>query len=328
MTDDLPPPHSLGPGTHVIALPLPFPSPSWVNTYVLESEDQGLTLIDCGCDWEQGNEALRAGLAALDLESVPVRTLLVTHLHPDHVGMADRLRAETGARLVMHSRAEARMARYNDTAGFVERNRALAVRHGVPRSLVPGIAGNPERPDFMPPLSPPDVLVDDGDAIELGESRHLQVLHTPGHEASHICLRDPSTGAVFSGDHILPRISPVIMYDEDHDDVLGDYMASLRRLLQMPIGLTYPAHGGPITRGAARAHQLLLHHHRRLDQMRDRAVDAPATAWDMVEAVFRPHLSPEHQRLALRETIAHLEHLRLDGRLRRQDSDGVVRYLL
>lgn len=325
MNGAVPPPRSLGEGIHLIPAPLPFPSPSWVNCYALEA-GQGITLIDCGCDWQPGYDALRAGLAEVGLAGAPIHTLIVSHLHPDHVGMADRIRAEEGARLVMHRRAAHRMDRYNDTPGFVARNLELAERHGVPGQEAGALAGDPARPEFMPPLDPPDLVVEDGEHIPLGGARYLEVVHTPGHDPSHICLRDSRRGVVFSGDHVLPRISPVIMFDEEYDDVLGDYLNSLARLLEIPIGLTYPAHGGIIERGSARVEQILLHHDRRLDQMRQRAESLPATAWEMMAAVFRPHLSPEQQRLALRETIAHLEHLRLAERLRREDRDGVVWY--
>lgn len=325
MNGAVPPPRSLGQGIHLIPAPLPFRNPAWVNCYALEGED-GLTLIDCGCDWQPGHDALHAGLAEVGLRGAPIHTLIVSHLHPDHVGMADRVREEQGPRLLMHRRAADRMDRYNDTAGFVARNLRLAERHGVPRPAARHLAGDSARPDFMPPLAPPDLVLDHGEIIPLGGGRRLQVLHTPGHEASHICLRDSRTGVVFSGDHVLPRITPVIMFDEDYDDVLGDYLASLHRLLEIPIGLTYPAHGTIVERGAARIEQILLHHDRRLDQMRERAEADPTTAWDMVSAVFRPHLTPEEQRLALRETVAHLEYLRLRERLTEEERNGVVWY--
>lgn len=325
MNGALPDPASLGEGIHLIPLPLPFRSPAWVNGYAIETPD-GVTLVDCGCDWEPGRQALGAGLTRLGLGEAPIETLIVSHLHPDHVGMAGRVMVEHGARFIMHRRAARLVDRYNDTPGFVARNLTLAARHGVPPSEAAMLAGEVERPAYMPLIPSPDVVVDDGDAIDLGEGRHLEVLHTPGHEPSHICLRDSRSGVIFSGDHVLPRISPVIMFDEDFDDVLGDYLASLRRLLDVPIGLTYPAHGGIIERGGARVDQILLHHARRLDQMRQAALSVSLTAWSLVGTVFRPNLSPIDQRLALRETVAHLEHLRLAGRLDSEARDGVVWY--
>ena len=81
----------------------------------------------------------------------------------------------------------------------------------------------------MPFLSPPDQVVEEGDLIPVGEGRNLEVIFTPGHEPSHICLRDSQTGNLFSGDHILPRITPLVAYDEDFDDVLGEFLDSLRK---------------------------------------------------------------------------------------------------
>ncbi len=325
MSGDTPGPSSLGHGIHLIPVPLPFRSPPWVNCYAIEAAD-GVTLIDCGCDWEPGRAALSTGLVASGLGGAPIHTLIVSHLHPDHVGMADRVIAENHARFVMHRRAARHVADYNDTPGFIARNRDLAGRHGVPDHHVGVLADVGPRPEYMPPISAPDTVVDDGEHIDLGGGRHLEVLHTPGHDPSHICLRDSLSGVIFSGDHVLPRISPVIMFDESYDDVLGDYLMSLRRLLTVPIGLTYPAHGTIIERGAARVGQIMLHHERRLAQMTARAAADAVTAWKMMEAIFRPHLSLLEQRLALRETVAHLEHLRLYGRLASEDRDGVVWY--
>ena len=105
----------------------------------------------------------------------------------------------------------------------------------------------------MPLIDRPDHTVVDGERIDIGGGRWLEVIHTPGHEPAHICLRDPRTGILFSGDHVLPRISPVIMWDEDLGDPLGNYLASLQKLLGMSPRVTYPAHGTLIDRGDERA---------------------------------------------------------------------------
>jgi glyoxylase-like metal-dependent hydrolase (beta-lactamase superfamily II) len=295
-----------------------------VNTYAIESGD-GLLLIDCGTDWDPGHEALTGGLKKLGLDPSAIHTLLVSHLHPDHVGMSSRLVREWGCRFVMHRRASDLVERYNDTPGYAWRLRRLADRHGVPESLAE-TATALTRPDYMPIIDPPDHTVEDGDRIDLGAGRKLEVLHTPGHEPSHICVRDSRTGILFSGDHILPRISPVIMYDLDMIDPLGDYLTSLRRLLEMAIGVTYPAHGDLIERGDERAHQIILHHHRRLADMADVVRSGETTAWEVMIASFRPNLSPIQARLAFLETVSHLEHLRLSGRIRDLERDGQVTY--
>lgn len=316
---------ALGHGISVIPLPLPFDSPPAVNAYVIEGAD-GLTMIDCGVDWPEGRRALEIGFDMLGHELGAVHTLIVSHLHPDHVGMAPRLTAELGCRLMMHSRAAALVGRYNDTPGLAARTVHLADRHGIPAAERAPFVDLGGRPAWMPIIQPPDSLIEDGDRVTIDAGRHLEVFHTPGHEQAHICLRDSRTGIFFSGDHVLPRITPVIMYDELVEDALGDYLGSLRRLTGLRIGLTYPAHGVIVERGAARAEQILLHHDRRLAGMIEVLDRGPATAWMVMGAVYRPHLHPFEQRLALRETVSHLEHLRLGSRLTTFEEADVTWY--
>ncbi len=320
----IPPPQSLGNGIHLIPAPLPFESPSWVNTYAVESNG-GLLLIDCGTDWDPGRQAIRQGFDDLGLAETAVHTLVVSHLHPDHVGMATRLVNEWGSRFVMHQRAAKLVGRYNDSSGSMKGLVKIASVHGVPESVA-GATTRVDRPDYMPLIEPPDHTVEDGEAIDLGDGRSLEVLHTPGHEPTHICLRDSRTGILFSGDHILPRISPVIMYDPDFEDVLGDYLSSLQKLITLEVGVTYPAHGTLIDQGDERARQILLHHDRRLLDMAELVRDADTTAWEVMLKSFRPNLDPLQSRLAFLETISHLEHLRLTGRIRVMDQDGKVIY--
>jgi glyoxylase-like metal-dependent hydrolase (beta-lactamase superfamily II) len=311
-----PQPQSLGNGIHLIPAPLPFKSPAWVNTYAVEA-DGGFLLLDCGTDWEPGRDAIRDGFAQLGLEESAVHTLVVSHLHLDHVGMSSRLVRELGCRFVMHDRAAKLVDRYNDTPGYVERLLRIGHIHGVPPPLLATVSDDLGiRPDYMPLIDPPDHTVQDGERIEIGAGRWLEVIHTPGHDSAHICLRDSQTGILFSGDHILPRISPVIMWDEDLGDPLGDYMASLQRLVGMEIGITYPAHGTLIDQGGERARQILLHHDRRLLDMTEMVLDRDSSAWEVMLRSFRPNLSPLEARLAFLETVSHLEHLRLTGRVR------------
>ena len=320
----IPAPQSLGNGIHLIPVPLPYKSPPWVNIYPVESND-GLLLIDCGTDWKPGREAIRQGFADLGLEESAVHTLVVSHLHPDHVGISGRLVSEWGCRFVMHERAAKLVDQYNDSPGYMSRLVKIGSAHGIPDSAT-NAATQVERPDYMPLLEPPDFLVRDGETIDLGDGRSLHVVHTPGHEPAHICLRDSRTGILFSGDHILPRISPVIMYDLDLGDVLGDYLGSLQRLIAMDLGVTYPAHGTLIDHGGERARQILLHHDRRLLDMAELVRAEDTTAWKVMLKSFRPNLDALQSRLAFLETISHLEHLRLTGRIQDEERDGKVIY--
>jgi glyoxylase-like metal-dependent hydrolase (beta-lactamase superfamily II) len=319
----IPKPESLGNGIHLIPAPLPFKSPAWVNTYAVDTGD-GLLLLDCGTDWEPGRIAIRDGFRALGLDESAVHTLVASHLHLDHVGMSGRLVREWGCRFVMHERAAKLVDRYNDTPGYVDRLLRIGNTHGVPDRVLGSVSADLARPDYMPLIDPPDHTVVDGEQIDIGGGRRLEVIHTPGHEPAHICLRDSQTGILFSGDHILPRISPVIMWDEDLGDPLGDYLSSLHKLLGMDIELTYPAHGTLIDQGDERARQILLHHERRLLDMAQLVRERDSTAWEVMLKSFRPNLTPLEARLAFLETVSHLEHLRITGRLTGENRDGLV----
>lgn len=321
---DIPDPKSLGDGIHLLPVPLPFRSPAWVNCYAVETSD-GVLLLDCGSDWEDGRAALRAGFDAVGLEESAVHTLVVSHLHLDHVGMSARLLREWGCRFVMHERAATLVHQYNDTPAYVSRLGEMALNNGVPEPMIEP-ATRFDRPSYMPVIDPPDHTVIDGDHIDIGNGRSLEVLHTPGHDQSHICLRDSLTGVFFSGDHVLPRISPVIMWFEEYGDVLGQYLASLDRLLGLDIGTTYPAHGALMEHGEERIRQLIVHHDRRLHDMADLVHLGDTTAFEVMLQSFRPNLEPVQARLAFLETLAHLEHLRETGRVQRREHDGIIHY--
>jgi glyoxylase-like metal-dependent hydrolase (beta-lactamase superfamily II) len=313
---------SLGSGIHLIPAPLPFKSPPWVNTYAIEANG-GILLLDCGTDWEPGRDAIRHGFSRLGLDESAVHTLVVTHLHPDHVGMSARLVREWGCRFVMHERAVPGIDRYNDTPGYAKRLLRIGTTHGVPRPLLEAASADlANRADYMPLIDKPDHTVADGDSIDIGDGRSLEVIHTPGHEPSHICLRDTRSGVFFSGDHVLPRISPVIMWDEGLGDPLGAYLASLQKLLALELRITYPAHGSIMDRGDERARQILLHHDRRLLDMAEMVRANDSTAWEVMLASFRPNLTPIETRLAFLETVSHLLHLTETGRLRSDERDG------
>jgi glyoxylase-like metal-dependent hydrolase (beta-lactamase superfamily II) len=116
------------------------------------------------------------------------------------------------------------------------------------------------------------------------------------------------------------------MYDTFLEDPLGDYMNSLQKLVELDIGVTYPAHGTLIDQGDERARQILLHHDRRLLDMADLVREQDTNAWNVMQKSFRPNLDALQSRLAFLETISHLEHLRLTGRIREEDHNGKTIY--
>ncbi len=311
----------------MIPLPLPFPRLPWVNAYVIRATG-GVVVVDCGVDSPEGMSALEAGLHDLGLTVSDISVVVGTHLHVDHVGMAARVVDVSGARFVMHRAVATRFDEYDDWTRIDEFVRTLAAHHGAGDPEVAEIGAALPRPDWAPVAARPDTYTEDGGRIALTDDRYLEILYTPGHEPSHISLVDSASGILFSGDHVLPRITPVIQYHPDQDR-LAIYLESLERIEQLGAELTLPAHGPPIERGSLRARQILLHHERRLGAaMQEVRHRGPVTAWALMGSLFRPHLERLEQRLAFLETLAHLEHLVRREEIERVDDNGVWHFRL
>lgn len=315
----------LGHGIHRITLPLPFPSPRSVNCYAFEG-DTGVTLLDCGVDRDEDFELLAGSLHAIGSDLGDLTRLVGSHLHVDHVAMARRLVETTDCEWVMHESTPTEIPHYNNWQARRVQLLELVRLHGGSPDDERAFAEDWPRPPWFSTAIPPTRPVADGDVISLGAGRTLRVIHTPGHHPTHICLVDSRTGLLFSGDHVLPRITPFVPYTGEDADHLGDYLASVERIEQLEAGLTFPAHGDAIDRGPARARQITLHHERRIGAMLQELRFGPRTAWEIMTATFRPNLPPIGLRLAFQETLAHLEHLRRRQQLERELIDGVFHY--
>ncbi len=159
-----------------------------------------------------------------------------------------------------------------------------------------------------------------GDAID-----GWLVHELPGHADGHICLL--ADGVLIAGDHLLPRISPTVgLYPEARPDPLGDYLASLERTIELAPRLAFPGHGEPIEDPVARAHELIEHHRRRLDDTEALLGREGRTGYDLSLALFPDARSPVQCRLAVAETLSHLERLAFDARAGRAGDGGSLSY--
>lgn len=175
--------------------------------------------------------------------------------------------------------------------------------------LVVALARRHLVPAMRPPV--PTRRVHDGEVLRAG-GRNWVVLHTPGHTADHLCLFDPDTGVLLSGDHVLPTITPHVSGLSQSPDPLRDYLASLERLRELgPTSVVLPAHGEPFADLAGRIDAIEAHHAERLAALaRASARLGRASVVELSHELFRP----DHWGLmAESETYAHLEYLRRRG---------------
>ena len=225
--DPLPPVERLRPGLTSVPVPLPNNSLRYVFVYVFES-DRGVYLVDAGWNTDDAYAALEAGLKFAGYEMGDVQGVMVTHIHPDHYGLAGRIREASGAWISLHP-ADARLIqdRYIEPTDLLERMGQMLRRMGAPEAEIATLTSvaMPVRPLVDPVL--PDILLEDGDRPEVS-GWDLSAIWTPGHTPGHLCFWEPRHELLLTGDHVLPRITPSIGLEPDPNvSPLADFLASL-----------------------------------------------------------------------------------------------------
>ena len=328
-------PDEIGDGLWRIPLPLPF-ALRVVNVYLTNDGAGGWTLFDSGLGLPADETALQAGLAVAGITLHDITALVLTHGHPDHIGLAGAVVSAAGCPVYMFARAPERMYRIwgrreeETDDDVIQALQAMYRAHGLPGDALASVAPSTLRMRQILRLPPADsiVAIDDGEVVTLG-GRQYEAIWTPGHSDDHLCLlRDD--GVFFAGDHILPAITPNIgLFPDARPDPLRDYFMSLDRVQTLPSRLTLPGHGRPFTGLSERVDALRSHHKERSATLLAEVATRPAGAssWELASALFAERLrTVDDQRFALVETLAHLEHLRGTGQVRRERQDDVIVY--
>jgi len=308
-------------------LPLPM-ALDHVNVYAL-ADDDGWTLVDTGLAWARGR-ALWAALLAGPLAGRPVARVLVTHHHPDHVGLAGWFRAEHGAEIVA-TRTAWLMARML-TLDVQDRSAPETVAHWRAGGMAPDIlaerlAGRPFNfADCVAPLPQGYRRIAEGATLRLG-GRDWVVRVGHGHAPEHATLWCAGAGLVIGGDQLLPSISPNLgLYaTEPEADPVAEWLASCRAFQPHARDdqLVLPGHKLPFTGLPARLVQLIENHDHALDRLRAWLAQGPRTAHDCFVPLFRREVRGGEYGLALVEAMAHLNHLWHRGEaVRCRRSDG------
>jgi glyoxylase-like metal-dependent hydrolase (beta-lactamase superfamily II) len=322
----------------VIALTSPFPDEPrmTVNAYVLEGPD-GWILVDTGWDADEALRLLEDHLATRGADWSVIDLVLVTHLHPDHFGLIWLTRERGNARLAYHLlESQFMQPRYTRFEEWEQQMFAWDRVNGWPADAFPrspSVASVLEK--FKAPK--PDVELMGDEVFENGRHR-LRAVWTPGHTPGHLCFFEERNGLLFTGDHLLPTISPnVSLQSQGMGSPLADFMDSLKLVRELPVAEMMPGHGPSSTDVVGRIDQLMEHHEHRLHEILTavgRREEQDATTafqiasrihWTKRELPFDA-LSPHHRRLALGETLSHLEVLRGRGLIRRQALPGRIVY--
>ena len=309
-----------------IRMPLPM-ALDHVNVYAAHGS-AGWTIVDTGFDTSRTRDLWR-GLLAGPLSGAGIDRVIVTHHHPDHVGLAGWFKSEVGAEIVSTRTAwlTARMLTLDEqrfpTREMLEFYRAA----GMAQERLERRAK--ERPfnfaDCVYPLPLGFTRLQEGDSIRIGEGDWTALIGG-GHAPDHATFWRSDQPLVIGGDQFLPDISPNIgVYASEPDaDPLGDWLESCERFLGLDCQrhLVLPGHKRPFRGLPGRLRSLLSYHRECLDRLLD-ALKEPKTAEECILPLFRRKIGDGEYGLALAESLAHLNRLLAVGVAERaRGSDG------
>ena len=341
------------PGLHQLKTPFPAPALPYIIPYALVDDD-GVSLVDAGFGTLAACEAMAGQLEELGFTPREIRRLFVTHAHPDHIGMAGWVKEQApDAQVIMLDREWRWIQdRWLNQEAWTSLSDAWLVRHGVPQEEIAAAheagALSPSAPAVRPgqPVPPPrpggermpmtffepDVKLQDGEVVRFGRWV-LQAVWTPGHTPGHMCLYEPNHRLMFTGDHVLPYISPNVSLHADQEGTspLSDFRESLRKVAAFDTVAALPAHEFTIADLPARCDVLLHHHDDRLEEVRAAiGTSGPASTRTISQRVSWntgpfDDFNIFMKRSALGETLSHLQYLADEGRVRSvQDGDRVL----
>jgi glyoxylase-like metal-dependent hydrolase (beta-lactamase superfamily II) len=323
------------PGIRWLKLPIAMEQSNlaYVNIYLIEDQD-GFLMVDSGWNTDTSFSALHNALIKSGHNFQSIKQIVITHIHPDHYGMAGRIRDLSGATIAMHHIEKSYIeSRYVNMSEMLHQTDRMMLNNGVPEDDVVELRNDTlEILNYIIPAQP-DRLLHTGDIITAGVFK-FHVLWTPGHSSGHICLYEPQKKVLLSGDHILPKITPNISVNpQSIDNPLGRYMQSLEEIKKLDIDLTLPGHDEPFHHLKRRIDEILRHHDSRNQEILATIAEKPFSIYNIAKDIKWGNnggkwkdLPPFHKRMAVFESLAHLEMLAADSRVDKLPKKGIIYY--
>jgi len=316
----------VAPGVRWLRMPLPF-ALDHVNLWLI-ADGAAWTAVDTGIALDPVRDAWRAVLA-----THPLARQIVTHFHPDHLGLAAWLERETGAPLWMTQGeyATAQLVKHQIAGYGIAAMADLFRRHGLAAERIAALEkrgnaygrGVPEIPATFRRLF-------EGEEIAIG-GHAWRIMTGFGHAAEHASLYCEGMRVLISGDMLLPRISTNVsaFAAAPEADPLGSFLASIDRYRELPEDtLVLPSHGKPFRGLHERVAQLHAHHKERCGVLLAACAATPQSAAELLPALFERDIADPHQTMfAMGESIAHLIYLEHARWLKRIDADGIIRFV-
>jgi glyoxylase-like metal-dependent hydrolase (beta-lactamase superfamily II) len=295
-----------------------------INVHLVRM-DPGWMLLDCGIGTPECFAVLERSLEQLKIRWADITEVVLTHCHPDHVGLAPQVLEKSGARLRMHRLEFENLRRIADVVENPESLDGEMIYWGVPEAGIKAISNafRDVRKSFH--------RIEGAGWIEGGETiatavGALEAIWTPGHAPGHLCLYNPETELLISGDHVLPTITPNIAWMPG-EDMLARYIGALREVARRPVKTVVPSHGELIGDLNSRAGEIIQHHEERCANILSAMNGGCGNAYQIAGVLWSGRLTPFQQRFALFEVMAHLVYLENLGQVASGEVKGVLEWV-
>jgi glyoxylase-like metal-dependent hydrolase (beta-lactamase superfamily II) len=299
-------------GIAAVAVPVGMGNVPYTLCYLIEDSCGSLHVVDPGDDLDEGWALLLATLRELGKSVDDIATITVTHAHPDHLGMAGRLRSASGAPIGLH-RLEVDDLRVDASEDRRERLPAQLRTWGVPAGQQQHFLGLQVPRGFGE--FEPDVVLEGGSRLDV-PGRNVLVRHTPGHTRGHLCLQVDDERLLLSGDHIIPTVVPGIGLGRGvMGEQISDYLESLEAIEELDAYEVLPGHGYRFRGLASRVRVIRDRHLARTQDVREVLGQAPsASVWEIASRLTWTAgwagLPTMFKYSALAQTQMHVEFLR------------------
>ncbi|MFX0069724.1 MAG: MBL fold metallo-hydrolase [Candidatus Hermodarchaeota archaeon] len=327
-------------GVYQIKIDVPF-DVKYVCVYIFKMDDS-YVMFDAGLDMGNWGKLFFAELEKVNLSPKDINYCFVSHNHLDHIGMVRKLkRKNPNVQIVMNEITHEILKWETDPNNIGEIEIAakelaeLSIKYGITeqqgKRLVQWFTMWPKLRKYHKP----DMIVHDGEEL-LIQNNKLKVIWTPGHALGHICLFDEKNRYLFSGDHILSRITPHIgnflvnpelKKNYDFDDILDHYLKSLDRIDKLSPKVIFPAHQEIIYNPHERIIEIKKHHDNRLAEISSVIKNNPLTPLKISQLHFGNDLDEMNSYLALSEVLGHLIYLERQNKVQRIEKDNKILFV-
>lgn len=308
-----------------IVVPTPF-LVGPVNVYIIKGDS--LTLVDTGPNSDQAKEVLKDSLKKLGYFPEDIEQVIVTHHHPDHVGLVEDLFSH--AKLIGHNKCDPWLRKDRSFIAFIENYfYSFFQQHAVPKGLIEKMVKVNRYFLGFTGRRGLDVVVKEGDVID--GLPGWKVIETPGHAQSHISLYYEADRLLIGGDHIISHISSNAIIEPPYDDeeerplTLLQYRQALKKCLDLNPRKVYSGHGEAIEDLKGLLDIRFKEHEDKANRLKSIIPEEGITSFELCKLYF-PHIYLKEPMLTMSEIIGHLDLLEERGSVKTIVKNGIIFY--